>query len=74
MFVQIRQFCSGLGECEASYPDAAQRLGRRVGTVRNDVRRMRKRFRKIVREEVAAAVAPGTADDEMRRIVDILCR
>jgi RNA polymerase sigma-70 factor (ECF subfamily) len=50
-------------------------LGLTANAVKQEVFRMKKRFGELLRDEVAGTVAdPAEVDDELRYLIDVLCR
>jgi DNA-directed RNA polymerase specialized sigma24 family protein len=65
----------GIGESrpEASYEEAAKRLGIGVGTVKTLIHRLRRQYLAVVREEVARTVSnPAEIDAEIHALCDAL--
>jgi RNA polymerase sigma-70 factor (ECF subfamily) len=71
LFEQLQSFFS----CDnrTSYNTISRTLGRPIGTLRNDVRRMRAPFRQCVRDEVPATVERDAVDGEIWRLIALLC-
>ena len=73
-FETLKSFVGiGASGSEASYEEAAQRLGVGVGTVKTLIYRLRKQFMAVVREEVGRTVSdPVEIEEELRALCDAL--
>ena len=58
----------------AAYGDVGRLLGQSEGAVRVAVHRLRRRYKRLLRKEIAATVADGDADDELRYLIAVLGR
>ena len=74
LFLRLRAFLSPATVPDACYETASRDLNRPVATVRNDVRRLRAEYRALFRREVARAVGPEELENELRRLIKLLCR
>jgi RNA polymerase sigma-70 factor (ECF subfamily) len=65
-----------LGELESvSQAEAGRQLGLAEGAVKVAIHRLRKRYRAIVRAEIAHTVGdPGQVQEELRYLLEVLCR
>lgn len=60
---------------EASYREAAERLGQTEAAVKSAIHRLRQRFQEILREEIAQTVAAREdIDAELRHLLGVLAR
>ena len=60
---------------EASYLEAADRLGMTESAVKSAIHRLRQRFQEILREEIAQTVASREEiDGELRHLLGVLVR
>jgi RNA polymerase sigma-70 factor (ECF subfamily) len=63
----------GAGPAPPNQQEVAARLGVPVATLRTWLSRLRQRYREILRAEVASTLSdPGTIDDEMRYLHQVL--
>jgi RNA polymerase sigma-70 factor (ECF subfamily) len=73
-FRHLLQYLPG-GDATMSYAELAVVLASSEAAAKQEVYRLRKRFGEVLREAVSETVAhPDEVDDEIRYLIDILCR
>ena len=73
-FELLEEYLPG-GQPTSSQADLGRELGLSEGAVKQEVFRLKRRFADFLREEVAHTVAhPDEVDDELRYLIDVLCR
>jgi DNA-directed RNA polymerase specialized sigma24 family protein len=73
-FELLESFLPG-EEPSASQAEIGQQLGLSENAVKQEVHRMKKRFGELLRQEVAQTVAqPEDVDEELRYLIDVVCR
>jgi DNA-directed RNA polymerase specialized sigma24 family protein len=73
-FEQLVQYLPG-GEAKMSHAELGKILGISEAAAKQEVYRVRKRFGEVLRNAVTQTVAhPDEVDDELRYLIDIVCR